>query len=163
MFHPIVFLRRAGDTCLYVAFADGEIRLYDMQALIDAHPAFSPLRDESLFSCVSVDAGGYGVSWNDDIDLSAEEIYENGVHVHVAQIDCRRIAREVAEARKAEGLSQKQLEVVSGVRQPAIARLEGGSTVPRLDTVLKVLAPLGKTLAVVDVDETEALERARTA
>ena len=38
---------------------------------------------------------------------------------------------------------------MSGVKQPIIARMEKGSTSPQIDTVLKVLAPLGKTLAVV--------------
>ncbi len=27
---------------------------------------------------VKVDAGVYGISWNDDIDLSCEELYQNG-------------------------------------------------------------------------------------
>ena len=42
-----------------------------------------------------------------------------------------------------------KLEELSGVKQPIIARMEAGKTNPQLDTMLKVLAPLGKTLAVV--------------
>jgi len=53
---------------------------------------------------------------------------------------------ELAQARKERGISQKKLEELSGVKQPIIARMENGSTSPQLDTVLKVLAPLGKTL-----------------
>lgn len=53
---------------------------------------------------------------------------------------------ELVQARKERGLSQKKLEELSGVKQPIIARMEKGSTSPQLDTVLKVLAPLGKTL-----------------
>ena len=56
------------------------------------------------------------------------------------------------EAREEQGISQKQLEEISGVKQPVIARMERGTSIPRLDTVLKVLAPLGKTLAVVPLD-----------
>jgi len=56
---------------------------------------------------------------------------------------------EVANARKERGLSQKKLEGLSGVKQPIIARMERGSTSSHIDTILKVLAPLGKTLAVV--------------
>jgi predicted transcriptional regulator len=41
------------------------------------------------------------------------------------------------------------LEELSGVRQPVIARLENGETDPHLTTILKILRPLGKTLAVV--------------
>lgn len=41
---------------------------------------------------------------------------------------------------------------MSGVKQPVIARMETGKTSPQLDTVLKVLASLGKTLAIVPLD-----------
>lgn len=59
---------------------------------------------------------------------------------------------ELIKARQDKGLSQKKLEELSGVKQPVIARMEKGATNPQLDTVLKVLAPLGKTLAVVPLD-----------
>ena len=56
---------------------------------------------------------------------------------------------ELITARQEKGISQKKLEELSGVKQPIIARMEKGYTSPQLDTILKVLAPLGKTLAVV--------------
>lgn len=59
---------------------------------------------------------------------------------------------ELIEARQEKGISQKQLEELSGVKQPVIARMEKGTTSPQLDTVLKILAPLGKTLAVVPIN-----------
>ena len=59
---------------------------------------------------------------------------------------------ELVNARKERGISQKKLEELSGVKQPVIARMERGNTNPQLDTVLKVLAPLGKTLAVVPLE-----------
>ena len=60
---------------------------------------------------------------------------------------------ELIKARQEKGLSQKKLEELSGVKQPIIARMEKGLTSPQLDTILKVLAPLGKTLAVVPLDK----------
>jgi len=60
---------------------------------------------------------------------------------------------ELTKARNEQGISQKKLESLSGVKQPIIARMEKGSTSPQLDTVLKVLAPLGKTLAVVPLEQ----------
>ena len=59
------------------------------------------------------------------------------------------IIGEMIKARQEKGLSQKKLEELSGVKQPIIARMEKGRTSPQLDTILKLLAPLGKTLAVV--------------
>lgn len=61
------------------------------------------------------------------------------------------IINEIIKARQEKGLSQKDLEVLSGVKQPIIARLEKGTTNPRIDTILKLLAPLGKTLVLSDI------------
>jgi hypothetical protein len=40
---------------------------------------FDALKNESLFRLVHVDPGGYGVSWNADIDLSEYELWTRGV------------------------------------------------------------------------------------
>jgi len=58
---------------------------------------------------------------------------------------------QIARARKEDGISQKKLEEMSGVRQPVIARMEKGVTSPQLDTVMKVLAALGKKLVITDL------------
>ncbi len=60
---------------------------------------------------------------------------------------------ELIKARQEKGISQKKLEELSGVKQPIIARMEKGRTSPQIDTILKVLAPLGKTLAIVPLDK----------
>ena len=56
-------------------------------------------------------------------------------------------------------VTQQALEALSGVRQPVIARLEGNTSDPRLTTILKILRPLGKTLAIVPVEEKYAGSR----
>jgi len=58
---------------------------------------------------------------------------------------------QIARARKEQGITQKKLEELSGVRQPVIARMETGATSPQLDTVMKVLAALGKKLVITDL------------
>lgn len=63
---------------------------------------------------------------------------------------------EIARARRERGITQKKLEELSGVKQPIIARMEKGSTKPQLDTILKVLAPLGKTLYIGDLPVVKA-------
>ena len=79
-----------------------------------------------------------------DTLLTPEEISESNLRVA--------LIGELIKARQEKGLSQKKLEELSGVKQPIIARMEKGTTSPQLDTILKVLAPLGKTLAVVPLD-----------
>lgn len=53
------------------------------------------------------------------------------------------------EARKKKLITQKQLEELCGIKQPMIARIESGETTPRIDTLIKLLLPLGYTLKVV--------------
>ena len=78
----------------------------------------------------------------------------------IAQSDLRvALIGEFIKARQEKGISQKKLEELSGVKQPVIARLEKGATSPQIDTVLKLLAPLGKTLAIVPIDESRAAPR----
>ncbi|MDD6083651.1 MAG: helix-turn-helix transcriptional regulator [Oscillospiraceae bacterium] len=63
------------------------------------------------------------------------------------------IIGSLIKARQEQGISQKKLEELSGVKQPVIARMEKGLTNPQLETVLKVLEPLGMTLKVVPISE----------
>lgn len=56
---------------------------------------------------------------------------------------------EMIQARKAQNLSQRDLEAISGVKQSIIARMESGKTDPRLSTVLKLLSSMKKTLAII--------------
>ena len=78
MFHKIESVRPAGEYLLNVKFRDGESRRYDVAKLFDKWPVFQELKDGDLFSRVTVDTGGYGVSWNDRIDLSCDELYYQG-------------------------------------------------------------------------------------
>ena len=55
------------------------------------------------------------------------------------------------KAREEEGITQKQLEAMSGIKQPVISRMEKGTTDPQLSTVLKILASLGKTIKIVPI------------
>lgn len=87
-----------------------------------------------------------GSSWEDiRAELfTPEEIAESDLRVA--------IIGEIIKARQEKGISQKKLEELSGVKQPIIARMEKGTTSPQIDTILKVLLPLGKTLAVVPLE-----------
>ncbi len=87
-----------------------------------------------------------GRSW-DELEkevFTPEEIAESRLRVALIS--------ELIKARQEQGISQKKLEELSGVKQPIISRMEKGSTSPQLETFLKVLAPLGKTLAVVPIE-----------
>ena len=58
---------------------------------------------------------------------------------------------KMIEAREQRGLSQRDLAEMSGIKQPAIARLESLKSTPQIDTLFKMLIPLGYTLEIVPV------------
>ncbi len=89
--------------------------------------------------------GGFPI-WDEDFDrehFTPEEIAESDLHAA--------LITALVRARQEQGLSQRQLEEISGVKQPQIARMEKGDANPQLDTLLKVLAAMGKTLAIVPI------------
>ena len=88
----------------------------------------------------------------DDWEDVRKELF---AHEEIRESDLRvAIIGELIKARQERGISQKQLEELSGVRQPVIARMERGYTSPQIGTVLRVLGALGKTLAVVPIEAT---------
>jgi transcriptional regulator with XRE-family HTH domain len=58
------------------------------------------------------------------------------------------IAGQVADQRKARGLSQQELAELTGTTQSAIARLESGGRPPRIDTLLRIAEALDCELVV---------------
>ncbi|MCI5146906.1 MAG: DUF2442 domain-containing protein [Candidatus Electrothrix sp. AR3] len=62
---------------LLVTFQNQTQKIYDCNPLL-IHEHFKPLKDLGLFNAVRVDPGGYGVSWNDNIDLAESELWING-------------------------------------------------------------------------------------
>ncbi len=150
MFHKIHAVHPLPDMQLMLWFTGGAIKQYDVRPLLKKWKKFVDLQDELLFKCVKVDAGGYGISWNDDLDLSCNELWENGSQADPMEIQRIKFIGSIIDARRQSGMSQKDLEEASGVKQPVIARLERGETNPQLLTLLRILSPLGKTIRVVN-------------
>lgn len=80
----IISVRSMDETVLLVEFEGGRWRRYDVAPLL-ARPAFAALKDRTLFHSVHVDIGGYGVIWNDEVDLAEHELWVNGVAMDAPQ------------------------------------------------------------------------------
>ena len=79
MFHKIKSITPLPNFILSVQFAEGVTKHYDMKPLFDKYPMFSPLKTHpELYYSASVDTGGYGIVWNDDIDIACDELFFNG-------------------------------------------------------------------------------------
>lgn len=60
------------------------------------------------------------------------------------------LAQCITKARLESGMTQKELEEKSGVKQPVIARTENGTSCPNIETLLKLLEPMGKKIIIVE-------------
>ena len=67
--------------------------------------------------------------------------------------DLASIVGAVTARRKALGLSQRELASICGIPQSSVARIESYKTTPNLDTLLKIMQPLGLKLTVSSVSD----------
>lgn len=80
MFYTVQSVEPKEDYILSVLFSDGVRTEYDIKPLFEKWEIFNNLKDiRGLYQQVKVDAGGFGISWNDEIDLASEELRLNGV------------------------------------------------------------------------------------
>ena len=79
MFHKIKDVMPLTDYRLSVRFSEGCTKIYDVKPLFNKIPTFTELKDGNGFEDVYVDVGGHGIAWNDRIDLSCEELWDNGI------------------------------------------------------------------------------------
>jgi hypothetical protein len=80
----ILSVQALEDKKLLIKFDNGIEKIYDCNPLLRLE-MFEVLKNDAFFKAVKVDAGGYGISWNDDADLSEYELWTNGVEVAMAE------------------------------------------------------------------------------
>ena len=82
--------------------------------------------------------------WND---------FKNELSITEEDIDLIELEKDLIRAmvaiREEQGLSQTELAEKSHVKQPAIARMEKNVHSPQIDSLLRILAPMGYTLQIV--------------
>ncbi|GHT79670.1 hypothetical protein FACS1894104_4740 [Actinomycetota bacterium] len=84
MFKKVASIKPQNNYHLLVHFESGETMQYDLAALFNKWEVFRSLEQTAgLFELVKIDPGGYGISWNEDIDISADELFTNGKDILV--------------------------------------------------------------------------------
>ncbi|MDD3402084.1 MAG: DUF2442 domain-containing protein [Hespellia sp.] len=84
MSHRIQEVNVKDNYIIEAIFYNGEIKQYDMKQLFVVFPQFEKFQSiPELFQRASVDTGGYGVSWDDELDLDAETIWEDGILIEM--------------------------------------------------------------------------------
>ena len=82
MFHKVNNVETLPKYELSVQFAEGITKKYDLKPLFKKWKQFAALKNnDELYESVKVDQGGFGISWNDELDLSCNELFDNGTVV----------------------------------------------------------------------------------
>lgn len=148
MFHRATDLRFLEGTALEVTFQDGQVKRYDVAVLFVKYPQLRALEDRALFLSGRL-MGGYGILWNDDLDLEAETVYEEGFTVREdAPALGRAAATAVATARARSVMSQKELAALAGMDQSDISKIERGVANPSVATLERIAQALGGQLTI---------------
>ena len=148
MFHKAIKLVLKEGTSLELTFQNGEVKAYDMAVLFPKYPQLEALKDRELFLSGKL-MGSYGIIWNDDLDIEAETIYEDGVTVRQEVLPVNfRVANAVASARAAAGKSQMELAALTGIDQSDISKIERGVANPSIATLNRISEALGKKLQI---------------
>ena len=143
MFHKASKLDFKEGTRFELSFQDGTVKSYDMASLFDKYPQLRALDNRDLFLSGKL-IGSYGIMWNDDLDIEAETVYEDGMTVRKeASSPFTEVGNVIMEARANAGLSQKDLSDRTGIDQSDISKLERGIANPSIGTLSRIADALG--------------------
>ncbi|MGL5576182.1 MAG: DUF2442 domain-containing protein [Sarcina sp.] len=78
MYPKIKSIKILNNFKLQVLFDNSVTKIVDFTKKFD-ESIYEDLQNEILFRQAKVDSGGYGVSWNDDIDISEYELWNIGI------------------------------------------------------------------------------------
>lgn len=131
-----------------LTFQDGKVKQYDMSVLFDKYPQLQALEDRALFLSGQL-IGAYGIVWNDDVDIEAETIYEEGTTVgNVRPAAYTMVGNAVAAARARKGFTQKELAQATGIDQSDLSKIERGVANPSIGTLNRIAEALDAKLTV---------------
>lgn len=151
MTHKIKSVKPLEHFVICVVFQNGIEKKYDMRNMYPLFPQFQEFEKVTgLFEQVTVDVGGYGISWNDTLDLDAEEIWDNGIETgNKYKLDVIiQLADTLVRSRELAGVTQKQLSELTGIYQADISKIERGLANPSLSTLNRLADGLGMTLKI---------------
>ncbi len=155
MTHRITDVKTLDDFVVFAVFQDGTEKEYDIRNMYEKFPQFQQLeKDVELFQKMQVDVGGYGISWNDELDLSADEIWDHGTSTGRQQdVDIKlMVGYKLTEARCAQGMTQKELAEKTGIYQADISNIERGRANPSVQTLQRLAEGMGMKVEVEFVD-----------
>ena len=150
MTHNIKEIKMKDNLIVEAVFYCGVVKDFDVSLLFEKHPEYKVLKEDNvLWKNAELLPQGSGVYFDDEMDLTVEEIWKYGKTVGKVPVEAKyEIACAISSAREEKGLSQKQLSLLSGVTQCDISRIEGAVANPTMETLCRICKVLGLELSV---------------
>lgn len=146
MSNSIIVAIPLSDAHLVVWFDDSTCKRYSAQDLGVS---------EGALKGATVSDDGASLVLSKDVSISADDLYARGEEANYVDSEKQRLLKTLCSIRHEAGFSQTRLGEAAGIRQSVISRIEGCEISPQINTLLKLLAPLGKTLTIVDLEDNE--------
>ena len=125
-------------TTIEILFLDGTTRKYDVLSLVDKYPQLSQLKNRKLFLNGKLFGWG-GVIWDDNLDLDAEVVYEDGEIVESEECSSEIILGYIIKKeRLKKELTQHQLSRIINMDQSDLSKIENGKLCPSLSTIKRI-------------------------
>ena len=139
MFHRIKEIVSLDNLYITVIFVNGTEKIYDVRQMIKIFPQMKKLEKADLFEAAVLDPGGYGISWNDLLDIDAVALWDNGKEIKKHSVGlAEQIGLEIVNARTSKGITQKELAKITGINQSDISKLERGYKNPSINLLSKI-------------------------
>ena len=142
-------LKLLDDFKIDVIYQDGNIIRFDMTNLFEELPQFKQLKNNGLYLNGHIDRGGYGIVWNEELDIDATYVYHHGKKVGYVSPSINDVFGSlIRNAMQEKNVSQVELARLSKIDQADIYRLINGQGNPTLAKSDKVIKALGKELEI---------------
>lgn len=150
MFYKIKNLKACDDLTLHAVFTNGVEKIYDIRTMFPVYAPMKALEDVDLFKQAKISPGGYAVEWNDQLDLDANDIWEDGVETgnKYYLTPKEELATMISETRDKNNLSQRDLSKLTGIAQADICKLENANANPSFSTLVRLAEGMGKKLKI---------------
>lgn len=149
MSHKIYKFTMNQDYIADITFFNGEKRKCDMKILIETYPEFSAQKGLlKRLSEIVIENSKSGISMPTGGRIDCEELWGNGYMVGMEKDmePAISFADVLIDTREVVGMSQRDLEEKSGVRQAEICKIERGEANPSLKTMGRLFHAMGRDL-----------------
>ena len=136
-------------TTFDVYYLDGFVKRYDILWLAEKFPQLNALKDRELFLRGRL-LGWSAVQWNDELDISTEDPYYDGIDVTHEYDDVENtiVGYKIKQKRLELKLSQDELASKVGIDQSDLSKIEKGNANPSIKMIYKIVCGLDSKLSI---------------